>query len=121
MKKQPEQWSKKVFNAVKIIKNIDNLKHIQTARKVEKLQQDVATNVNTNLLQNEVVDTGFAARDLAEEVKLLTVPGGPMDLNQKYLTTSMVPQSDLQRAIRLDNLDFIHKTRKIQRKESHQM
>ena len=116
MKKQPTKWSKKIFNTIKIIKNLDALKTIQMAETVEKLQQDVATNINTNLLQNEVYETGFAARDLADEVKLLTETGGAMDLNQKYLTTSIVSQSSLQQAIRAENMVVMHRTRKVRRK-----
>ena len=116
MVEQPEHWINKMFDAFKVIKNIDALKTIQMRATVEQLQQNVATNINTNLLQNEVFETAFAVRDMSVTVDLLVKPGGAMDLTQKYLTTSMVSLPTLQRAIRSENMKVVHKSRKVQRK-----
>ena len=115
MVEQPDNWIQNVFDAFKVIKNVDALKQLDMRDKVEQVQQNVATNINTNLLQNEVFETGFYVRDMVDAVDLLVEPGGALDLNQKYLTTSIVSQPILQRAIRAENMKVLHKSETVRK------
>ena len=104
MRQEPKRWDQKLFDVFKVLKDINALKTIELSGKVHQTGKDVATLIHITQLQNEVYETAVSVRDMDKMVDTMVRPGGPLDLNQKWLTTDILPHEDLQRAIDTENI-----------------
>ena len=108
MHEQPNKWFNKWFDTFLIIKNPANIRTIEGKERLDAVEKDVSFSHQTNLLQNEIFDTGLNVVVLDKEVDNAVGSGGPMDLAQKSLTPKMLDLKELDKAMNFVNMSNMY-------------